>query len=166
MSLNLLKHFRSMLRSADVTMGNGVLKFRLFGPRCLAEQPAVSCKSRPPRLQERQHKVRWCSWNRAGRHEVCLLACCAGVHVDFHANRHLNDLRCFPSHQRTPSPRHRCRINMLRPERKRRKPASSPLFKQDEIEATYRDAQCLFWGLNQKCRPVGSTSALPKSGHR
>ncbi len=92
-----------MLRSADVTMGNGVLKFRLFGPRCLAEQPAVSCKSRPRRLQERQHKVRWCSWNRAGRHEVCSLACCAGVHVDFHANRHFNDLRCFPGHFSLPS---------------------------------------------------------------
>src|SRR6266436_7168575 len=28
-----------------------------------------------------------------------LLACCAGVHVDFHANRHFNDLRCFPGHR-------------------------------------------------------------------
>ena len=54
-----------------------------------------------------------------------LLACGARVHVDFHANRHLNDLRCFPGHQRTPSSRHGCRINMVRPHRKGRKPAST-----------------------------------------
>ena len=54
-----------------------------------------------------------------------LLACGARVHVDFHANRHLNDLRCFPGHQRTPSSRQGCRINMVRPHRKGRKPAST-----------------------------------------
>src|SRR5260370_41661300 len=44
--------------------GQWCSKFRLFGPRCLAEQPAISCKSRLPRLQERQHKVRWHICNR------------------------------------------------------------------------------------------------------
>jgi hypothetical protein len=32
-----------------------------------------------------------------------LLAGGAGIHVDFHANRHFNDLRCFPSHFGSPS---------------------------------------------------------------
>src|SRR3982074_4507 len=31
-----------------------------------------------------------------------LLARRAGVHVDFHANLHFNDRRCFPGHLRTP----------------------------------------------------------------
>ncbi len=46
-NLNLLKHFRSMLRSADVTTGNGVLNSGCSGSRCLAEQPPISCKSFP-----------------------------------------------------------------------------------------------------------------------
>lgn len=32
------------------------------------------------------------------------LARCAGVHVDFHAHGHFDDLRCFPGHFRLPSP--------------------------------------------------------------
>jgi hypothetical protein len=31
-----------------------------------------------------------------------LFSLCAGVHVDFHANLHFNDLRCFPGHSSTP----------------------------------------------------------------
>lgn len=38
----------------------------------------------------------------AGR-QVALLARCAGVHVDFHAHRHFDDLRCFPGHFLLPS---------------------------------------------------------------
>jgi len=36
---------------------------------------------------------------------ACLrsLARCAGVHVDFHAHRHFDDLRCFPGHFLLPS---------------------------------------------------------------
>src|SRR5579862_2976603 len=35
---------------------------------------------------------------------VCrrLLASGAGIHVDFHANRHFDDLRCFPGHFGSP----------------------------------------------------------------
>jgi len=32
----------------------------------------------------------------------CLLARCAGVHVDLHANRHFDNLRSFPSHWESP----------------------------------------------------------------
>ncbi|GKQ52765.1 hypothetical protein BRSPCE3_36200 [Bradyrhizobium sp. Ce-3] len=38
----------------------------------------------------------------AGR-QMALLARCAGVHVDFHAHRHFDDLRCFPGHFVLPS---------------------------------------------------------------
>jgi hypothetical protein len=31
-----------------------------------------------------------------------LFALGAGVHVDFHTNRHFNDLRCFPGHESFP----------------------------------------------------------------
>ncbi|MGF6306703.1 hypothetical protein ABIB82_000850 [Bradyrhizobium sp. i1.8.4] len=34
---------------------------------------------------------------------MVLLARCAGVHVDFHADRHFDDLRCFPGHFLLPS---------------------------------------------------------------
>jgi hypothetical protein len=33
---------------------------------------------------------------------VKLFALRAGVHVDFHANQHFNDLRCFPGHLANP----------------------------------------------------------------
>src|SRR5260221_13478304 len=38
----------------------------------------------------------------AGR-RVVLLARSAGVHVDFHADRHFHDLRSFPSHSGSPN---------------------------------------------------------------
>jgi hypothetical protein len=38
-----------------------------------------------------------------GRSSLCdLFARCAGVHVDFHAHRHLDNLRSFPSHSGLP----------------------------------------------------------------
>src|SRR4051812_13845284 len=37
-----------------------------------------------------------------------LLACRAGVHVDFHADRHFDDLRSFPGHSGLPSIMVRC----------------------------------------------------------
>jgi hypothetical protein len=37
----------------------------------------------------------------AGR-QLVLLARSAGVHVDFHADRHFHDLRSFPSHSGSP----------------------------------------------------------------
>jgi hypothetical protein len=37
----------------------------------------------------------------AGR-QMVLLARSAGVHVDFHADRHFHDLRSFPSHSGSP----------------------------------------------------------------
>jgi hypothetical protein len=38
----------------------------------------------------------------------------AGVHVDFHANRHFNDLRCFPGHfENSLNPRRDCRRHHL-----------------------------------------------------
>jgi hypothetical protein len=39
--------------------------------------------------------------SRAGRLKG-LLARCAGVHVDFHADRHFDDLRSFPGHSFLP----------------------------------------------------------------
>jgi hypothetical protein len=33
---------------------------------------------------------------------ICELEVGAGVGIDFHANRDLDDLRCFPSHGGTP----------------------------------------------------------------
>src|SRR5262245_66340957 len=39
--------------------------------------------------------------SRAGR--FCLLARSAGVHVDFHADLHLNDFRSLPSHWGPPT---------------------------------------------------------------
>ena len=77
--------------------GQWCSEFRLFG-LTLPCRTTANLVQELPRLQERQHQVRWRFWNRAGRHEVCLLACCAGVHVDFHTDRHFNDLRCFPGH--------------------------------------------------------------------
>jgi hypothetical protein len=39
-----------------------------------------------------------------GRSSQCsLFARCAGVHVDFHAHRHFDNLRSFPSHSSLPS---------------------------------------------------------------
>ena len=40
-------------------------------------------------------------WSRADR--FCLLARSAGVHVDFHADLHLNDFRSLPSHWGPPT---------------------------------------------------------------
>ena len=42
-----------------------------------------------------------CKETGGGRGDIAkslLLARRAGVHVDFHADRHFNDLRCFPGH--------------------------------------------------------------------
>jgi hypothetical protein len=50
---------------------------------------------------------------------MLLFARGAGIHVDFHANRHFDDLRCFPGHLISPS---------LRRER-RRKAKATPLLK-------------------------------------
>jgi hypothetical protein len=38
----------------------------------------------------------------AGQNASRLLARRAGIHVDFHADRHFNDLRSFPSHSGLP----------------------------------------------------------------
>ena len=104
MNLDLLKRLRSMSRSADgETMGNGVLKFRFFVTRCLAEQSANSLQEPAPATAPRTATQSAMALLKPGRSSrSCLLACCAGVHVDFHAHRHFNDLRCFPGHLRTP----------------------------------------------------------------
>ena len=50
----------------------------------------------PPRLESRID-------SRAGQIDPThLFACGTGVHVDFHANRHFDNLRSFPNHFRPP----------------------------------------------------------------
>ena len=92
---------------------------------CVANQTTGNFVAKPPPAAA-PNGTKWDDALEPGRSSRrYLLACGARVHVDFHANRHLNDLRCFPGHQRTPSSRHGCRINMVRPHRKGRKPAST-----------------------------------------
>jgi hypothetical protein len=43
-----------------------------------------------------------CRSSRAGRFDAVLFARCAGVHVDFHAHRHFDDLRGLPAHSILP----------------------------------------------------------------
>ena len=60
--------------------------------------------ARLPRL-----KAAGCRQSRADRFDKVLLARCAGVHVDFHAHRHFDNLRSFPGHLGLPSSLARCR---------------------------------------------------------
>ena len=54
------------------------------------------CRSDLPRLESR-------IGYRAGQIDFTrLFACGAGVHVDFHANRHFDNLRSFPGHSKSP----------------------------------------------------------------
>jgi hypothetical protein len=131
MTLNPLKGLRSRRdrrREQEWALG-------LSGrPRCKPHNREFRCEAAAGRSSKNGKK--WDGALEPGwSSRRCLLACGAGVHVDFHANRHLNDLRCFPGHQRTPSPRHGCRINMVRPHRKWRKPASSSLVQAGEGQA-------------------------------
>src|SRR5439155_2713204 len=59
--------------------------------------------ARLPRL-----KAANCRQSRADRFDKVLLARCAGVHVDFHAHRHFDNLRSFPGHSGLPSIMARC----------------------------------------------------------
>jgi len=48
-----------------------------------------------------------CFWSRTSP-RCGLFANCAGVHVDFHAHRHFDNLRSFPGHSGLPSIMARC----------------------------------------------------------
>lgn len=70
-----------------------------------ATRPKPSSRQAPGDRKTRRHchgSDGVCHGSRS-RSSGGLLARCAGVHVDFHADRHFNDLRCFPGHFLLPS---------------------------------------------------------------
>jgi hypothetical protein len=84
-----------------------VLCRSIVGPRCLADRTTPARRGLPATPENRR-----CPGQVAAK--SLLFARRAGVHVDFHADRHFNDLRCLPGHYSLPhvavrSPREKSR---------------------------------------------------------
>jgi len=63
-------------------------------PACIpSDAPAVKLAGRLPRLKKHDEFL-----NRAGSSRSGLFARCAGIHVDFHAHRHFDNLWSLPVH--------------------------------------------------------------------
>jgi hypothetical protein len=100
----------------------GVLNF-VPAPRCLQNNGEFCARAvRRPGSKNDNTKVRWRSWNRAGRHEVAYLRAAQAYMLISMPTGTSTIFGVFQAIRELPSPRHDCRTKIIRPHRRRRKP--------------------------------------------